>query len=198
MSDDPVYPLTKVISGGQSGADMVALEAAFGASLETGGMVPAGYAKTSPQRLYADRYGLVEMNKTFFYRDALIDRSCRNVDISDGTLAIFLTSTPGTRCTINYCKAHVWSGSSSRCPYQKYQPGVDYKPHFVVTALTRQNVERARRFITKYNIKTLNVCGSRNLRDLVDKTSHFREMEMNLLTFLTLVFRSTPDDDDKG
>lgn len=71
----------KIISGGQTGADRAALDAAIELGIAHGGWLPRG-RKTEDGRL-APHYRLRELD-TYRYRD----RTLKNVEESDGTLIV--------------------------------------------------------------------------------------------------------------
>jgi hypothetical protein len=73
--------LKRVISGGQTGADQGALDAAIDSDLQHGGAVPAG-RKTESGRL-PDRYRMEELPSEHYP-----DRTAKNVRDSDATLII--------------------------------------------------------------------------------------------------------------
>lgn len=131
--------LTKIISGGQTGVDRGALDAALGASFPCGGWCPAGRkAEDGP---IPDRYPLQEQPGADFLK-----RTRRNVVDSDGTLVIsFDALTGGTLKTVRYCE-HLG------------------KPVLVVDGL-RLNAEdaagQAAEFVRASSIKVLNVAGPR-------------------------------------
>lgn len=160
--------ISKLISGGQTGADRAALEAGESLGIETGGWAPRGFMTTrgaAPE--LATRFGLQEMTE---YRglalkgsdtQALILRSQRNVDDADGTLVFRLKSSPGSDKTIGYCHSQRWCYVSQ----QKQQDCKQhhYRPYLVVTSMTDcKTVGAIRDFIQRHNIRTLNVAGHRD------------------------------------
>src|SRR5258707_9057662 len=96
--------ITKVISGGQSGVDRAALDAALAAGLPVGGWCPKGRrAEDGP---IPDRYPLVETGTA----DSA-ERTRRNV--RDGAATLILTwgePTGGTALTLETCQRE-----SKRC-----------------------------------------------------------------------------------
>ena len=91
-------PLAKVISGGQTGVDRGALDAALEAGFPCGGWCPPGrLAEDGP---IPARYPLAEM-PAGGYRE----RTRRNVEESDGTLVlVFGTLAGGTQRTVLACE----------------------------------------------------------------------------------------------
>lgn len=143
--------LQKVISGGQTGADIAALRAARACDLATGGYVPY----TFPRALI-DQYGLVAVS-WHGARETLVWRSQRNVDAADATVAFSLHPSPGTDCTVAYARTGVWA----RMPVQAGETG-GRRPTLVVTRLEpRGEVAAAvRAFVRRF--ATVNVCGNRD------------------------------------
>jgi len=161
--------LKRVISGGQRGADLAALEAARNTGFETGGIVPAHFP-AELTRTYAD-FGMQSLvagdGSAFEAKRCLIMRSKRNVDESDATIAFRawsgdLRKSPGTNKTIGYCETGKW-----QLPTGRKSARVVHKPCLVLdcTDTDKEVEERAvddvLSFILEHNPKTLNVAGSR-------------------------------------
>ncbi len=95
-----MYP-SKIISGGQTGADMAGLEAAAALELETGGTAPYNWmTEDGCKKSLLVSYGLVAAPydaKTYPIRTRL------NVRYSDGTLLTGNSASVGTRLTRRYC-----------------------------------------------------------------------------------------------
>jgi putative molybdenum carrier protein len=87
----------KIISGGQTGVDRGALDAALALQVECGGWCPAG--RLAEDGTIPKRYPVVELPDARY-----AERTARNVDDSDGTL-IISNGEPigGTRETIDRC-----------------------------------------------------------------------------------------------
>src|SRR2546422_5370938 len=76
--------LRKIISGGQTGADMGALVSARELRIESGGVAPKGWlTEIGPQEALLRSFGLLECEE-----DGYPARTRRNVIDSDGTLVI--------------------------------------------------------------------------------------------------------------
>ena len=92
--------LKKIVSGGQTGVDRGALDAALEASFPCGGWAPAGrIAEDGP---IAARYPLLELPAGGYE-----ERTLKNVLDSDGTAIIYFGKLEGgTRLTMEYCADH--------------------------------------------------------------------------------------------
>lgn len=94
--------VVKIISGGQTGADQGGLLAGRILGLTTGGTAPPGFWTDDGCNLdLKSVFGLVESApdpRTYPIR------TLRNVQDSDGTLLVGITSSPGTRLTMRYCR----------------------------------------------------------------------------------------------
>ncbi len=91
-----------VCSGGQTGVDQAALEAAFLLSIPTGGWAPAGYRTLSGKQpeILSDLYGLKE-HPSYSYSE----RTKANVRDSIGTIRIAKNwNSPGEKCTMKWIK----------------------------------------------------------------------------------------------
>src|SRR5439155_22053470 len=88
--------LRKIISGGQTGADMGALVSARELRIESGGVAPKGWlTENGPQEALLRRFGLLECEE-----DGYPARTRRNVIDSDGTLVVGPHRSGGTRLTV--------------------------------------------------------------------------------------------------
>lgn len=93
-------PLIKIISGGQTGADLAGITAARSLGLKTGGTAPPGFMTDTGPMYLLRNYGLVEGDadpRTY------PKRTERNVADSDGTAVFSVKSSPGSRLTISLC-----------------------------------------------------------------------------------------------
>jgi hypothetical protein len=171
----PQVPLKRVISGGQTGADRAALEAAVQCGIDTGGTLPWGYLKTPTADLrLRDVYGLTECRwPAQSAALALIARSMKNVDDADVTIAFRTSDSPGTNKTIAYCRTGSWPKNDKELAFglsdqqqlpSKMRPNRVHRPCLII-----ENAEdisasshRIAAFLRKYSVDVLNVCGHRN------------------------------------
>lgn len=87
----------KIISGGQTGIDQLALKIAKEMGFETGGYCANGFmTETGPEEELLKSYGLIEAG-------SYSERTRRNVKESDITLMFGDMWTPGSKCTIKAC-----------------------------------------------------------------------------------------------
>src|ERR1700674_5162483 len=103
MEREPVIapegrPRLVILSGGQTGVDRGALDAALSLGVECGGWCPAGRkAEDGPIH---DRYPLIVLPGAGY-----LDRTRKNVEDSDMTLVIaFGAPTGGTARTVDFCR----------------------------------------------------------------------------------------------
>ena len=129
----------KIISGGQTGIDRGALDAALAAGVECGGWCPAG--RLAEDGRIPDRYPLTELPGGGY-----AERTARNVADSDGTLIIrFGEPQSGTRATIDCCVDQL-------------------KPYVTIDASCSPiaaATSAARAFVKEHAVRTLNVAGPR-------------------------------------
>ena len=142
--------LKKIISGGQTGADRAALDAAIGLNLDHGGWVPKG--RRAEDGSVPDRYHLQEMPTDSYPR-----RTEKNVQEADATLILTHgPATGGSRLTRELAVRH-----------QRNQLHID---------LLRTPAFKAIRMISDWidenGIEVLNVAGSSASKDpaIYDKT----------------------------
>jgi Circularly permutated YpsA SLOG family len=131
--------LLKIISGGQTGVDRGALDAALELGVACGGWCPAGRLAEDGQ--IPLRYPMVELPNASYS-----ERTKRNVSDADGTLIICKGElTGGTRETIEFCREME-------------------KPHLVIDAevvSSDEAVTLIQQFIFGHCIDILNVAGPR-------------------------------------
>src|SRR5215831_13003467 len=129
----------RVVSGGQTGVDRGALDAALERGVPCGGWCPAG--RMAEDGVIPARYPVTELP------DAGYDeRTHKNVEDSDGTLIVtFGAASGGTARTIQICR----------------KLG---RPHLIVDAASitfEEAVCQAVRFVREEDIRRLNVAGPR-------------------------------------
>lgn len=140
-----MYPLQKVISGGQTGVDQAALAAAYKVNLDVGGYAPKGYMTLEGPRkgLLGIKYGLVECDDPGYKY-----RTWQNVKQSDATLRLaYLFLSPGEVCTKSAIDFH-------RKPYLDIEIDDPTKP------ISEDHILTVCEWIGDYNIRILNVAGN--------------------------------------
>jgi len=132
-------PLTKIVSGGQTGVDRGALEAALECGFACGGWCPQG--RTAEDGPIPGRYPLSELPGAGYE-----GRTRRNVLDADGTVIIHLGELQGgTRQTAEHCVRRA-------------------KPHVLIDATSCTPEQAAREiaaFVERESIAVLNVAGPR-------------------------------------
>jgi hypothetical protein len=136
--------MQRIISGGQTGADIGGLIAAKEAGLETGGWLPNGFlTEDGPRPDLVQLFGMEEHPKEGSVRYRYVTRTYTNARDSDGTIRFaFNFDSPGEICT-----------KKAIDQYKKPWIDVDVNdplPHSDVVEWIKEN-----------NIKTLNVAGNR-------------------------------------
>ncbi len=128
-----------IVSGGQTGVDQGALDAALDRGVRCGGWCPEG--RRSETGMIPARYPVHELVGSDY-----CERTRQNVVDSDGTAIIFdAVLEGGTRLTAEYC-------------------GQEGKPHVLIDAATlsrSESVDRLGSFIRDNDIEVLNVAGPR-------------------------------------
>jgi hypothetical protein len=129
----------RIISGGQTGVDRAALDAALSVGVPCGGWCPAG--RRAEDGVIPLRYPLSELAGGGYD-----ERTYKNVEDSDATLVVtFGRPSGGTARTIEFCR----------------QLG---RPHLVVDAAIEpleEAVHRAVQFVTERDPRRLNIAGPR-------------------------------------
>ena len=125
--------MLKIISGGQTGADIAGLVSAKRCGFETGGFTSNGFETEVGKRPeYAKLYNLVDKHYNY------AQRTVENVKASDATI-IFAgnISSSGTRLTLNTC--------------------IKFGKKYLLNPTVEEIVE----FITTNNPKVINIAGNR-------------------------------------
>lgn len=127
----------KVVSGGQTGTDRAALDAALAVGLPIGGWCPRG--RLAEDGAIAERYPLRETPRRTYRQ-----RTAWNVRDSDGTLVLYWGELQdGTLFTLNL----------ARDTYRR--------PLLVVNLLEAVDTQEVADWVVRAEIKTLNVAGPR-------------------------------------
>lgn len=130
--------LEKVISGGQTGADIAGLKAAKLLGYKTGGYAPKNYKTLDgPNYELKTEFGLEEIESSYYP-----ERTERNAKESDGTIRIasdFFTA--GEKCTLKFIRKHK-------------------KPYFDIDVDEPFDPSEAVSWIKDNNIKVLNIAGN--------------------------------------
>lgn len=148
--------LEKVISGGQTGADMAALIAARSVGLATGGTAAEGYkTELGENSELRDVYGLSAEGSYKF-------RTKKNVDDADATLVLLVhKGSGGSAKTVGWAQNHRWEN----CLQSRIRGG--HRPVLVLHAedmeedRLNESANRIVDFVKTSRAKTLNVAGHR-------------------------------------
>jgi predicted Rossmann-fold nucleotide-binding protein len=128
--------MLRIISGGQTGVDRAALDAAIQLGIGCGGFCPKG--RKSEDGIIPEKYPLIETH-TYNYPE----RTELNVKTGDGTLILFAgTPDRGTQLTIELCRRH-------------------NKPCVVINLPDEKERVDVKSWLQKNNIHILNVAGNR-------------------------------------
>ena len=131
-----VLCLKKIVSGGQTGVDRAALDAAILANMPVGGWCPKG--RLAEDGVIGSKYPLQE-TVSRLYRE----RTCKNVIESDATLIITgKLLNGGTALTKEYADKHS-------------------KPLLIINPADSGGVNRVRQWLAANNIRVLNIAGPR-------------------------------------
>jgi hypothetical protein len=129
----------KIVSGGQTGVDRAALDAALEIGVEVGGWCPEG--RKAEDGIIPEKYPVKELHGSGYRQ-----RTRRNVIDSDGTAIIYFGHpTGGTEQTIVFC-------------IEKQKPYVLIDAEEISVEQTSGKIER---FIKGLSISVLNVAGPR-------------------------------------
>lgn len=95
--------MLKIISGGQTGIDRMALEVAKELGIKTGGYAPKGYLTENGSDLTLKEFGLEETETSDYnYRT-----KC-NIRSASGSILFGNTESNGSKLLIKYCTAHFY------------------------------------------------------------------------------------------
>lgn len=141
--------IKKVISGGQTGADMGGLFGAYKVpGIETGGWAPKGFlTEAGPKRILGKRYKLKETKSPTYP-----PRTKRNVLSSDGTLWFGSTESPGARLTLRLCHKH-------NRPIKRVRYSATNR------RLAKHEIPGLVKWVRRHNIEVLNVAGNRESKN---------------------------------
>ena len=141
--------IKKVISGGQTGADMGGLFAASThPGVETGGWAPKGFlTEAGPKKTLGKKYKLKETKSPTYP-----PRTKRNVLGSDGTLWFGETQSRGAFLTIKLCHPHDRPVKRIR-----YSPANRRSPLREIPGIVK--------WIKSHNIEVLNIAGNRESKN---------------------------------
>lgn len=136
--------LKKIISGGQTGADVGGLIAAKLHGIETGGWMPQGYRTlVGPRPQYAKLFNIKEHSE-YGYKP----RTWKNIEDSDGTIRIAANfDSAGEKCTLNGIMHHG-------------RPHFDVDIDPKIEKIYRDQVEECFEWIVNNNISILNIAGN--------------------------------------
>ena len=128
--------LNKVISGGQTGVDRAALDAATESNISIGGFCPKD--RRSEDREIPKKYPMIETESRAYHV-----RTKRNVIEADGTLILTIGSlSGGTKLTAAYAEIH-------------------NKPSLIVHLDSKVDLNEVAGWIISNEIKILNIAGPR-------------------------------------
>lgn len=129
----------KIVSGGQTGVDRAALDAAIECNIEVGGWCPAG--RKAEDGKIPGHYPLTELPGAGYRK-----RTLKNVQDSNGTVIIYFSElSGGTRLTVDFCIK-------------------EKKPYVLIDAdqlSESQASQKIIEFIAEFKVDVLNVAGSR-------------------------------------
>lgn len=136
--------IEKLISGGQTGADIAALDVALKHDFPHGGWCPKG--RRSEAGPIPARYNVFETPSSSY-----LQRTERNVRDSDGTVVFTLAAkvTGGSLRTIEFARKH-----GKPCIHIGSQGGLFDDP-----------AQLLRKFVAQHGIKRLNVAGTRESKE---------------------------------
>jgi predicted Rossmann fold nucleotide-binding protein DprA/Smf involved in DNA uptake len=136
MATQQNHSVQRIVSGGQTGVDRGALDAAMFLGIDHGGWCPRG--RLAEDGTIPSRYKLTETDSAKYPI-----RTQRNVIDSDGTLILYEGELQGgTGLTVRFAKEH-------------------NKPCLAIDLASPLDLERTRQWIVDESIEVLNVAGPR-------------------------------------
>lgn len=160
--------LTKIISGGQTGADQAGLLAARKCGVETGGTAPSEfYTGWGPNPLL-ESFGLIACGD---YRS----RTIKNIKDSDGTVLLTMTSkSPGSTLTRNESirRGKPFLELDTNELIKAYELGTAFEFNAIAKELARKLSD----FVEANGIVTLNVAGNREKNRKLLSTTYSVQM----------------------
>lgn len=153
--------IEKLISGGRSGADYGALLAAWYLNIPTSGYTTKNHI--------AKEFKLKKINSSRY-----VDCLKANIDHADGVIVFRLFKSVITDKSIGYAIRKKWD-------YPPHNVVMEtYKPIYVVSDFSDEEMEEVRNFIKKWEIKNPTVIG----HGQNNKYHHYLDMEMSVCDFL--------------
>jgi len=136
----PYQGPSRIVSGGQTGADQAGLRAAKALGIETGGLAPMGYRTEAGPCEELRSFGLIEDDS---YKYAA--RTRKNIENSDATVIFGDLRSPGSLLTFQLC-------------HELGKPCLVVDPRFLRIDMEHR---KFRRFLDEQKPVTLNIAGNR-------------------------------------
>jgi hypothetical protein len=157
----------RVISGGQTGADLAGLKAARAVKIPTGGTAPPGFlTSVGEQPDLLKGFGLVELQGKHNRAGGYVQRSIKNVIDSDATVAFRFHAGAGTDKTIGYCVEKKWTTTNQldqTADVWVHEKG--FRPVIVIAKHDEAAKVALLSFLTRLTPGVLNVAGHREDAD---------------------------------
>jgi len=146
--------ITKIISGGQTGADLGGLEAGECIEgMETGGFMPLGWrTQAGPRPEYRVRFGMKETSQKYYP-----PRTEANVKAADATLIFGNRESRGSRLTIRLCDKHQKPYYLQDFPIHVEPRGFIHSPPSIIL----EAIVRLTYWLSWNEVGILNVAGNR-------------------------------------
>ena len=152
-NDLQVHTVKKVISGGQTGIDLIGLTVAKKLNIQTGGVAPKGYRTEEGFNLSLKEYGLTESKSSDY--DV---RTKENIISSDGTVLFGNLNSPGTKLTLKIL-------SQNNKPF-----------------ITNPTAGELQKWLLENEIKVLNVAGNRASKLSQDQINTYTQILIEALS----------------